>query len=128
MQLMWIDLLNAQAIRLSFFPRFRITHTSEKHPGQIYIAIINYVRLLYTLSEVVQWSYGLCAEYLHACADLDGLDYHCCCGIPHISTPRARLRLSCEHGSGFDHGFFDAGETCHFKLVCPCVEITHCMA
>ena len=45
--------LNAQAIRLSFFPRFRITHTSEKHPGQIYIAIINYVLMALTIIVVI---------------------------------------------------------------------------
>ena len=45
--------LDAQAIRLSFFPRFRITHTSEKHPGQIYIAIINYVLMALTIVVVI---------------------------------------------------------------------------
>ena len=33
-----------QAITQSFFPRFRVTHTSTTHSGQIYIAVINYVR------------------------------------------------------------------------------------
>ena len=45
--------LHVQAIRLSFFPRFKITHTSEKHTGQIYIAIINYVLMALTIIVVI---------------------------------------------------------------------------
>ena len=46
-------MLGAQAIRLSFFPRFRITHTSKKHTGQIYIAIINYILMALTIIVVI---------------------------------------------------------------------------
>ena len=30
---------NVQAITQGFFPRFRVTHTSKTHTGQIYIAV-----------------------------------------------------------------------------------------
>jgi len=40
-----LDLGVVQAIVLSFFPRFRVKQTSSAHAGQIYIAVINYVRI-----------------------------------------------------------------------------------
>ena len=67
-------MLHAQAIRLSFFPRFRITHTSEKHTGQIYIAVINYVRHWMAPSDkMCGMNAGRYADRLHAVQILMGL-------------------------------------------------------
>lgn len=45
--------MTRQAVQLGYLPRLRITHTSERQIGQIYVPIINVVLLLMTLLFVV---------------------------------------------------------------------------
>ena len=54
-----------QAIQLGFIPRLRITHTSEKARGQIYIPIVNWALMVMVILLVVtfQSSSNLAAAY-----------------------------------------------------------------
>src|SRR5215212_9816391 len=54
-----------QAIQLGFMPRLRITHTSERAAGQIYIPIINWALLVMVILLVVRFrsSSNLAAAY-----------------------------------------------------------------
>jgi KUP system potassium uptake protein len=54
-----------QAIQLGFIPRLRITHTSEKARGQIYIPIVNWALMVMVIVLVVtfQSSSNLAAAY-----------------------------------------------------------------
>ncbi|MCL6682604.1 potassium transporter Kup [Sphingomonas sp. SE158] len=54
-----------QAIQLGFIPRLRITHTSEKARGQIYIPIVNWALMVMVIALVVtfQSSSNLAAAY-----------------------------------------------------------------
>jgi len=54
-----------QAIQLGFIPRLRITHTSEKARGQIYIPIVNWALLVMVIVLVVTFrsSSNLAAAY-----------------------------------------------------------------
>ncbi|CAA9521631.1 MAG: Kup system potassium uptake protein [uncultured Sphingomonadaceae bacterium] len=54
-----------QAIQLGFIPRLRITHTSEKAAGQIYIPVINWALMMMVILLVVtfQTSSNLTAAY-----------------------------------------------------------------
>jgi len=54
-----------QAIQLGFIPRLRITHTSEKARGQIYIPLVNWALLVMVVLLVVtfQTSSNLAAAY-----------------------------------------------------------------
>ena len=57
--------LTAQAINLGYLPRMKITHTSEKEKGQIYMPFINWFLLIAVLSVVAIFksSSGLAAAY-----------------------------------------------------------------
>ncbi|WP_309602731.1 potassium transporter Kup [Sphingomonas sp.] len=54
-----------QAIQLGFIPRLRITHTSEKAAGQIYIPVINWALMVMVILLVVMFgsSSNLAAAY-----------------------------------------------------------------
>ena len=54
-----------QAIQLGFIPRLRITHTSEKARGQIYIPIVNWALMIMVIALVLtfQSSSNLAAAY-----------------------------------------------------------------
>ena len=54
-----------QAIQLGFIPRLRITHTSEKAAGQIYIPVINWALMIMVILLVVMFgsSSNLAAAY-----------------------------------------------------------------
>ena len=59
--------LTEQAIRMGFFPRFKISHTSKKESGQVYIGAVNYALMLacavivlgFKSSEKLGGAYGL---------------------------------------------------------------------
>lgn len=57
--------LTKQAIQLGYLPRLRVTHTSATHPGQIYIAPVNWMLMVCTIGLVVgfQSSSKLAAAY-----------------------------------------------------------------
>lgn len=57
--------LTNQAIQLGLMPRFRVTQTSEKVRGQIYVAAVNWVLMVATISVVFMFrsSSGLAAAY-----------------------------------------------------------------
>lgn len=68
----------AQAIAQGFFPKFHVTHTSRKHSGQIFIAVVNYTLMTLTLiitiafrtSAKLSEAYGLaviCDMFLTTC-------------------------------------------------------------
>lgn len=45
--------LTRQAIRLGYFPRLRILHTSVKHLGQIYVPLVNWILMAATICLVL---------------------------------------------------------------------------
>lgn len=57
--------LTSQAIQLGLMPRFRVTQTSEKMRGQIYVAAVNWVLMAATIGVVLMFrsSSGLAAAY-----------------------------------------------------------------
>jgi len=57
--------LTHQGIQLGYFPRLRVTHTSPRHIGQIYIAPINWILMVSTIALVLgfQSSSKLAAAY-----------------------------------------------------------------
>ncbi len=57
--------LTSQAIQLGLMPRFRVTQTSEKTRGQIYVAAVNWVLMAATIAVVLMFrsSSGLAAAY-----------------------------------------------------------------
>jgi KUP system potassium uptake protein len=57
--------LTQQAMQLGYLPRFRITHTSASHIGQIYIAPVNWLLMICTIALVFgfQSSSKLSAAY-----------------------------------------------------------------
>lgn len=57
--------LTQQAIKLGYLPRLRVTHTSATHIGQIYIAPINWLLMICTISLVAgfQSSSKIAAAY-----------------------------------------------------------------
>lgn len=57
--------LTNQAIQLGLMPRFRVTQTSEKVRGQIYVAAVNWVLMSATIGVVLMFrsSSGLAAAY-----------------------------------------------------------------
>lgn len=57
--------LTNQAIQLGLMPRFRVTQTSEKVRGQIYVAAVNWVLMTATIAVVLMFrsSSGLAAAY-----------------------------------------------------------------
>ncbi len=57
--------LTRQAMRLGYLPRMRITHTSAGHIGQIYVAPVNWILMLCTITLVIGFrsSSSLAAAY-----------------------------------------------------------------
>ncbi|MFH2035980.1 MAG: potassium transporter Kup [Candidatus Zixiibacteriota bacterium] len=57
--------LTRQAVQLGYLPRLKITHTSSKHLGQIYVPQVNWLMMIATLSLVLgfQSSSKLAAAY-----------------------------------------------------------------
>jgi KUP system potassium uptake protein len=45
--------LTQQAIHLGYLPPFRILHTSEKEPGQVYVSVVNWMLMLGCLAVVI---------------------------------------------------------------------------
>jgi KUP system potassium uptake protein len=57
--------LTAQAIKLGYFPRLRIDHTSERHAGQIYVPAVNWLLMVASIGLVIGFrtSSNLAAAY-----------------------------------------------------------------
>lgn len=45
--------ITRQAVLLGFLPRLKIEHTSEEHPGQVYISSINWILAICTIGLVI---------------------------------------------------------------------------
>ena len=45
--------LTVQAVQLDYFPRLAITHTSDKHIGQVYVPLVNWMLMLGCIGLVV---------------------------------------------------------------------------
>jgi KUP system potassium uptake protein len=57
--------LTVQAVQLDYFPRLAILHTSEKHIGQVYVPLVNWLLMLGCVGLVIafQTSSNLAAAY-----------------------------------------------------------------
>jgi len=54
-----------QAIQLNFLPRMKVTHTSQEHIGQVYIEVMNWILMTFTILVVLMFknSNALAAAY-----------------------------------------------------------------
>ncbi len=57
--------LTAQAVKLGYLPRLRIDHTSDRHPGQIYVPTVNWLLMVASIGLVIGFrtSSNLAAAY-----------------------------------------------------------------